>query len=409
MKPGLVKDYIELIFDAELDEDLIKDLNPIHRTEFNFVEQYSTRVKYLTFKFRRIIEHNHVHMLIVTVIDETKEYLLAQKLEENEAKAKKQIEWIMGILHLDSKVLNEFMSTSYDEISTIEILLQTSHKENEYPKVLEEIICSLLILRENSNLLDLKFFAQSVHEIEEKAVEIQSRELINGLDFLPLVLHLKEIKKNLDELKNLVDRLSKFNSQNSGKNLKMGEQSITGSMSILIKRLSAELDKEVEFNSDNFKNEVVPPQYKVLLKNILVQLVRNSLSHGIESPEIRKAHDKKVKGTITVQNEVKDNKFIVHFADDGQGLKLEKLKEKALESNLWAENEINGWNKEQLANVIFTPGISSAEKSDLISGRGIGMDIIQKQLLKYQGKININFAESKFCAFTIEIPLTNEN
>ena len=88
---------------------------------------------------------------------------------------------------------------------------------------------------------------------------------------------------------------------------------------------------------------------------------------------------------------------------------MEKLKEKALESNLWAENEINGWNKEQLANVIFTPGISSAEKSDLISGRGIGMDIIQKQLLKYQGKININFAESKFCAFTIEIPLTNEN
>ncbi len=405
----LITDYLGLIFDADLDEDLIKDLNPIHRTEFNFANESETKIKFLTFKFKRIIEHGHVHMLIVTVIDETKEYILAQKLEENEAKTKKQIEWIMGILHLDSKALNEFMSTSYDEINTIEILMQTSHKENEYSKVLEEIICSLLILRESANLLDLKFFAESVHEIEEKAIEIQSRELINGLDFLPLVLHLKEIKKNLDELKNLVERLSSFNSQNANKNIEMVDQSITKSMSILINRVSAELGKEVIFKSNNFKCELVPPQYKMLLKNILVQLIRNSISHGIESPKIRKSRSKNEKGMITVQNEVKDNMFLVHFADDGQGLKLKKLKEKALESNLWAESEINNWDIDQLANVIFTPGISSAEKSDLISGRGIGMDIIQKQLQKHDGRININFAESKFCAFTIELPLTNEN
>ena len=287
--------------------------------------------------------------------------------------------------------------------------MQTSHKENEYPKVLEEIICSLLILRENANLLDLKFFAQSVHDIEEKAIEIQSRELINGLDFLPLVLHLKEIKKNLDELKNLVERLTNFNSQNSGKSTIIGEQSITGSMEILLRRISADLDKDVQIKSDNFKGELVPPQYKNLLKNILVQLVRNSVSHGIEAAEVRKALLKNKKGTITIKNEIKNNTFIVHYEDDGQGLQLEKLKEKALKSNLWAENEINEWDKNQLANVIFTPGISSAEKSDLISGRGIGMDIIQKQLQKYKGLIKVDFAESKYCSFTIELPLTNVN
>lgn len=207
---SLVRDYLGFVFDHHLDEELIKDLNPLTSLEFTFADGISSKSKYLTFKFKRIKKEKKVSMLIVTVIDNTKEYQLSQQLELNEEKAKAQVELLMGVLHLDAGLLNEFMNFTYKEIAKIENLLQTSHKENEYKEVLNNLDESIGILKQNAINIDLKFFLSDLITIETKIDEIHEKNKITGMDFLPLVLKFKDVKKHLDELKSLVERITKF-------------------------------------------------------------------------------------------------------------------------------------------------------------------------------------------------------
>jgi len=407
----LTREYIDLVFDPELDEDLILELNPLQKLEFHFQNEKNEPPfsKFLTFRFKRILNDKKISGLIITVIDETEEHTLSQKLIETEAKSKKQIEWLMGILHLDSKLLHEFMQTTTDELSLIDSLLQKETPKEKYQDTLEKIARSLHLLKGNANLLDLNFFGQQVHDLENNVLEISSKgKQISGSDFLPLIMALSSLKNNLNELKDLIDRLAKFHTQKPEKQISEN-QTLVQSIKNLIDRLSSELGKKVDFVHDGFKGEKIPPQYRILLKNVLIQLARNSLAHGIESMKERKDLSKSEKGKITVVNKIVKDTFVVIFRDDGRGLQLEKLKESALESTLWSENEIHSWNKKQIAEIIFKSGISSSNETDLISGRGVGMDLIKEELNKHNGKIEVDFSESKFCEFKITLPLIHTN
>jgi two-component system chemotaxis sensor kinase CheA len=91
--------------------------------------------------------------------------------------------------------------------------------------------------------------------------------------------------------------------------------------------------------------------------------------------------------------------------DDGRGLQLDKLRERAKASGKWTEDEINSWTKEQVIKTIFVSGISTSDTVDQISGRGVGMDIVDKELKTHHGTIDITFEEDKYCEFTIILPV----
>ncbi|NOG46718.1 MAG: hypothetical protein HND50_15865 [Calditrichaeota bacterium] len=406
---NLTREYLDLIFDPGLEEELITELNPIQKLEFHFQTKDHKSSKFLTFRFKRILHNSLIKGLIVTVFDETEEHKLSQKLADTEAKSKKQIEWLMGILHLDPKLLNEFIKSTNDELDSIEKLFQNETKDEDYQNILEKMARSLHLLKGNANLLDLNFFGQQVHDLESNVLQVSSKgKSIKGPDFLPLIMELSALKNNLNELNSLIDRLANFSTQSPEKHM-MENRSLTQSIENLIKRLSKELGKNIKFNYENFKGELIPPQYRLLLKNVLIQLVRNSIAHGIEEPQEREDQSKPAAGLISLENKINHDSFEITFRDDGRGLQIEKLKESALDSNIWTENEIHSWNKKQIANVIFAPGISSSAESDLISGRGIGMDLINEELKKHNGKIDVTFSESQYCEFKITLPLVYTN
>jgi chemotaxis protein histidine kinase CheA len=92
--------------------------------------------------------------------------------------------------------------------------------------------------------------------------------------------------------------------------------------------------------------------------------------------------------------------------DDGQGIKLEKLRKKILDSGKWSQNDVEGWDETELLYKIFEPGISTHDSSDYISGRGIGMDIIKYKLTKSKGNIQISHKPGSYCEFLITLPLS---
>lgn len=401
-------EFISLVLDHTVDEQLIRQLNPISRLAFHFKNSTNEiDVKYLTFEFKRVMKKDKINGLIVTVIDETEEFRLAEKLKESEEKSKKQLEWLTSVINLDPRIINEFLTTTDSEIKDMEEKLKTDDK-NKYSEVLEHVGRSLHLLKGNATLLEFKFFAQQIHNLEDVISSVKVKTDLKRNDLSSLVTGILELKNDLAELKKLINKLAMLNVQTTDKTI-MKDNTIVNYIRKMALSLSANLGKKIHFDSSGFQTEILPPQYLLVIKNVLIQLIRNSLAHGIETPQERQKISKPEDGLIRLTSEVEGGSFILKLYDDGRGLPLEKLKEKALESGAWNEKEINSWDKTALSEIIFKSGISSSNNAGMVSGRGVGMDLIRNQLEKHNGRIKVNFEEGSYCEFTIKLPLVNEN
>lgn len=125
------------------------------------------------------------------------------------------------------------------------------------------------------------------------------------------------------------------------------------------------------------------------LKIPLMHIIRNAIDHGIEDIETRKALGKNPIGKIEIRASYKDNKVIVDVKDDGKGLDIEKIKAKALEKKLLTKEEIGAISDEELTNLIFYPGFSTEDFVTELSGRGLGLDIVNNKISHMQGRIDI--------------------
>ena len=137
----------------------------------------------------------------------------------------------------------------------------------------------------------------------------------------------------------------------------------------------------------------------------MVHMIRNSIDHGLELPEEREAVNKPRQGTIYLRAYHKGGDIVVEIEDDGRGLNREKILEKALSSGLIKEDEklTDG----QIDNLIFHPGLSTAEKITDISGRGVGMDVVKSRIVeKLRGRVDVQSTPDKGSTVYIRLPLT---
>lgn len=142
------------------------------------------------------------------------------------------------------------------------------------------------------------------------------------------------------------------------------------------------------------------------IKAPLIHIIRNSIDHGIETPEKRIELGKNPTGKIILSARQVNNKVIIEIKDDGTGINLEKIKEKALQKGFLTQEELNSMTDEQITNIIFAPGFSTGEEITNISGRGIGLDVVQTKIAQLNGKVRILSEFNKGCCVQIELPTT---
>ena len=138
----------------------------------------------------------------------------------------------------------------------------------------------------------------------------------------------------------------------------------------------------------------------------LLHLLRNAFDHGIESPEIRQQQGKPAQGEIEIRAYHQGSQTIIELSDDGQGLNLEKIGNRAVELGLLSQQQRAEIDQELLLEFIFQPGFSTASQISEISGRGIGLDVVKSQLEKFNGNIFVNFIPGQGTTFTLCLPLT---
>ena len=138
----------------------------------------------------------------------------------------------------------------------------------------------------------------------------------------------------------------------------------------------------------------------------LVHLIRNSVDHGVEPPDVRVSNGKDPQGTIRLSAQHEGNNIVIEIEDDGKGIDPEKLKKKALEKGLITEKEAAEMADKEAFNLIFKAGFSTAEKVTKISGRGVGMDVVKTNIAKMNGTIGINSELGVGTVITLKLPLT---
>jgi two-component system, chemotaxis family, sensor kinase CheA len=172
----------------------------------------------------------------------------------------------------------------------------------------------------------------------------------------------------------------------------------------IVRDMSKKLGKEVNLELIGEETEVD----KNIIEHIsdpLMHIVRNSIDHGIEKSEDRVARGKGEVGTITLEAQNSGSDVIVTIRDDGKGLYKEKIYTKALENGLITKKQEDLSDKE-IYNLIFLPGFSTKDSVTEFSGRGVGMDVVVKNIETVGGSVSIDSAEGIGTTITLKIPLT---
>lgn len=171
----------------------------------------------------------------------------------------------------------------------------------------------------------------------------------------------------------------------------------------VVRDLCRQIGKEIDLHIIGGETELD----KTLVEEIgdpLVHLIRNSIDHGVELPDDREKVGKPRKGNIHLKASQDGNMIVITIQDDGKGLQIDKIKAKAIERGLIKDND-HMTNKE-IFSLIFESGFSTAEKVTNISGRGVGMDVVKKSIVKLKGIIELDSEIGKGTTTTIKLPLT---
>lgn len=175
-------------------------------------------------------------------------------------------------------------------------------------------------------------------------------------------------------------------------------------MNRIVRDMCRDLHKEVQLEIEGAETEVD----KNIIEHIsdpLMHLVRNALDHGVEVPEIRQEKGKQRKGTITLQAKNQGNDVLIIVKDDGKGLNKDSILKKAKEYNLLKKNE-NYMTESEIYNLILLPGFSTKENITEYSGRGVGMDVVAKNIEAIGGAISIESIPDRGTTLILKIPLT---
>lgn len=171
----------------------------------------------------------------------------------------------------------------------------------------------------------------------------------------------------------------------------------------MVRDMALQLDKKVELIISGEQCELD----KILIEKIvdpLTHLIRNSMDHGIESPAVRRQEGKPEHGTIWLHAEHSSGSVVITLRDDGQGLNHEKIRAKAIEQGLIEAHAAPA--PEQIEQLIFLPGFSTAATVSDISGRGVGLDVVRSNIRSIGGSVEANSTAGGGTRFTLRIPLT---
>lgn len=357
----------------------------------------------------------------ITIVEQMSKLNIAKpKPKQNLPKTEKNTQdWISTIDTSDIKTLRVDSLKLDKLVNQIGDLIITRIKTNEHLNVAKNIQNELLEWQKSFNKMgyyikyfDRKYIANSTLGValDPRAISAFNKQLMVLQNYhAEKMVHL--VKETADLFKQMQENDSKLNSatteiESMVKNMRILPLStIFHLFPRMVHNIAKDKGKQIEFITEGAD---VAADKKIIeeIKIPLIHILRNSIDHGIELPSERKEIGKNPVGKITISAKHHENKIIINITDDGRGLDIEKIKQKALEKGLLTQEELDGIDEEHLINIVFYPGFTTGESVTELSGRGLGLDIVHTKISQLNGRVDIYSEFRKGTVVTIELPAT---
>jgi signal transduction histidine kinase len=409
-----VHSFIRLLFKPSINENLISDLNPLNEVEINLPKKGGGYVtKFLSFSFKRTMKDIAISHVLVTVLDVTESVKLAKDLETSKQQNEKHVEMLAVLLHINPELLAQFLDNSYQTFNQIneELRIQvTSHQQ--YLAKATAISALVHNFKGEASALELHPFTEMAHQFEDQIVQLKDKAMLSGNDFLALTVQLDQLIAQADTVSKVAEKLMEYAQSTSDEhnNVEVLKRKDWSHLQQLASNVAGRQSKQVELLVSGFNDFELSNEFEKSLNTISLQLIRNSIVHGLETPEGRIDAQKSKVGVIDIRlMQRADGAFQFVFKDDGQGLDLNSIRNKALASGLINRTKAEAMDAKQVVSLIFTPDLSTSSSSDEDSGRGIGMHLVREEVKKLRGRIAVSSKTGLGCGFTITIPAESSN
>ncbi|MFP4376950.1 MAG: ammonium transporter [Spirochaetales bacterium] len=407
-----VVDFLNLLFDPAIETRTLMKLNPLAERELFFDDgRGGFESRFLRFSFVRVGSEKHIDRVMVIARDATSEVELNKAVESARKETQSEMELLYRMIHVEPSLLHEFIESADEQLRSIN--RQLGHTESDLEARLDVISRDVHSVKGDAQLFDLGYIAEQAEAFERRIAEIRREPEIKSEHFVSLAVRLTELQRQIDRTRDLVDRLASFQVGFAAQNA-TGRDIIPMSLESLVERLSSQLGKKVVLDTEDFDPSHLPAAVRRKVRDVLVQLARNALYHGIEDPATRAAQNKLEQGLIKIASHIENGSVIIRIRDDGRGLQAKLLREQAVARGLISRERAGAVSSKELVQLMFVPGVSTAavpgdkagEHAEAVSvaGRGYGMAVVKEKLAEIGSKIKISTRSGEFMEFSLIIP-----
>ena len=394
------EDYIGLLFGDRVKEALVASLNPLDRVEVRALDGFGQhRTRYLTFNFNRVASRGHISHLLVTVQDVTEQVHLAAQLETARQQAGIELEALLRLVSNDRRTLEQFFDKVESTLDGINETLRTDEEDSgSRAFMLTNVLRSVHGIKGDAATLGVEILERQAHDFERELVAVRDRGELSGDEMLRVAVLLDGFYEQLNAIRHVVGRVPPA-AQPVRTERGCG---FVENLRALGQRIARDQGKAVEVKTALKAVTTLPRTPREKLEAMLVQLLRNAVTHGIETAQVRRRLGKPAQGTITLrcQPGVADGQFELVVQDDGRGIVLDDIRSALLRRGR-DEVKVRAMSDRELMAQLFAPGFSTAGSADRDSGHGIGLDIVASGIVELGGRLHVTSRTGRFTEFRI--------
>jgi two-component system chemotaxis sensor kinase CheA len=394
--------YFRMVINRTYDAKMLEEVNPI--TEFVYVDETGGTKKTLRSSFAPVDRGGGDFFILGTLEDVTEARKLEEQLAEEEGRREEGMRALFEVIQVEPRVFGDFIEDMDYEFDRINGVLK--NKELSAQAAMVDLYQSVHAIKSNALILGLGNFSGKLHELESQIKTLRDNEAgVTFEDVLHIAVEIEKIMKEKDKFKETIDKIQSFRAgDGAGESRRQDRHVLVETLTKACGKAAGALNKKVKFTVEDLDGIVLEHGPRRVINEVLTQLVRNAVYHGIESPSERKTAGKNSEGNIRLSIKYFDGKIHIKLTDDGKGLDFEKIRQKAEKLHMLKNGE-ESQDRNQLLQVIFSPGFSTVDEADVHAGRGIGLNLVRERIRELHGTIKLQTESGKGTVFNIYIPL----
>jgi len=410
-KVSATRDFLADLFDFKGAAG-VAARNPLKRVDAMVAGPAGGSVlRVLSFGFKRIERGDSVERAVIWVDDVTDRLAAEQSRGAADALKARQFEVLAEVVHIERERLDTFVARTLKNLSAIDDLLRAGDKPSPdetqaFRKRIEDVLARVDAIAGEAERVNFRRFRRRSAAYRAKVMELAERDSFGGEDFLTLVMEQSAFRAEVDDLLKIHELLDRPPSEDADGRMLEGaspegesedplHDAVVAEVEDLARRLAAASGKEVIVDAEGFDTRSLGERRRKIVKDVLSELTRNALAHGIESPDVRQLVGKPRAGLIRIRQTSggAPDVFAFAFRDDGGGLDAPSLRERALEHGLLEPPSAATLEDSEVAALIFAPELTA------------GMDAVKRKIVdECGGSISVDSEDGVFCEFSFVVP-----